>query len=229
MTQKDNLWTTWKSLIRDLLLLALIIFAARSAIADWNYVPTGSMKPTILEGDVIFINKLSYDLKLPFTTLRIAQWDNPQRGDVVVFFSPEDGTRMVKRIIGIPGDAIEMRENHLYINDETVEYSELDEKFIQVLPQIEQQTSAFALEHLDRQKHAVMVKPLEPAMKSFGPVSVPEGNYLVLGDNRDNSGDSRYFGYVERSQIIGRVLGILASWDKFHYYLPRTNRFFTSL
>ncbi len=229
MTQRPTIWKTWRSLIKDLLLLAFIIFAARSAIADWNYVPTGSMKPTILEGDVIFINKLSYDLKIPFTTLPIVQWGNPQIGDVVVFNAPKDGIRMVKRVIGTPGDVIEMRNNHLFINNKMVKYSELDENLIRVLPEKDQRMTEFALEHLGNQKHAVMEKPFEPAMRSFGPLGVPAGKYLVLGDNRDNSGDSRYFGFVERSQIVGQVLGVVASWDKFHYYLPRINRFFTAL
>ena len=205
MTLARDFWSAWRSLITDLVLLGLIIFAARSAIADWNYVPPGSMKPTILVGEVIFINKLSYDLKIPFTTLRIARWNNPQIGEVVVFNSPKDGTRMVKRIVGTPGDTIEMRDNHLLINDDTVKYSELDSNFFRMLPNNEKHKTEFALEHLENHTHAVMARPSEPAMRSFGPISVPKGKYLVLGDNRDNSGDSRYFGYVERSQIVGRV------------------------
>src|SRR3982750_3834292 len=83
--------------IRPLVIMVLILFAVRSSVADWNDVPTGSMKPSILEGDRIFVNKLAYDLKVPFTTLHIAQWSNPKPGDVVVFYSPDQGkgTRMV--------------------------------------------------------------------------------------------------------------------------------------
>jgi signal peptidase I len=87
-----------------------------SAIADWNDVPTGSMNPTILAGDRIFVNKLAYDLRISFTTWRLAHWDNPRRGEIVVFFSPVDGTRLVKRVIGVPGDVIAMNGNRLYIN-----------------------------------------------------------------------------------------------------------------
>src|SRR3954449_2152472 len=91
--------------LRSIALLALVIFAARSSLADWNDVPSGSMKPTILEGDRLYVNKLAYDLKIPFTTFHLAEWSNPQRGDIVVFFSPHDGQRLVKRAVGLPGDA----------------------------------------------------------------------------------------------------------------------------
>src|SRR5258708_26120151 len=106
----------WKKEIRPLLILTLVVFSIRSSLADWNDVPTGSMKPTIVEGDRVFVNKLAYDLKVPFTTWHIAQWDNPRRGDVVVFYSPHDGQRLVKRVIGLPGDSIELRNNVLFLN-----------------------------------------------------------------------------------------------------------------
>ena len=97
----------WKNLAREIKLLALmvlVLMAVRSAIADWNDVPSGSMNPTIVQGDRVFVNKLAYDLKVPFTTWHIAQWGNPKRGDIIVFFSPVDGTRLVKRVVGLPGD-----------------------------------------------------------------------------------------------------------------------------
>ena len=88
----------WRKEIRPLLLLLLVVCAVRSSLADWNDVPTGSMKPTILEGDRIFVSKIAYDLKIPFTTFEVARWDDPIRGDIVVFFSPLDGKRLVKRL-----------------------------------------------------------------------------------------------------------------------------------
>src|SRR4051794_11925214 len=99
----------WQKEIRPLLILAVVLFSIRSSLADWNDVPTGSMKPTILEGDRVFVNKLAYDLKVPFTTWHLADWANPKRGDVVVFYSPHDGIRLVKRVVGLPGDLIELR------------------------------------------------------------------------------------------------------------------------
>src|SRR5258707_5862749 len=106
----------WQKEIRPMLALAVILFSIRSSLADWNDVPTGSMKPTILEGDRVFVNKLAYDLKVPFTTWHIAQWGNPERGDVVVFFSPADGQRLVKRVVGVPGDRIELVDNQVLVN-----------------------------------------------------------------------------------------------------------------
>jgi len=92
--------------VRPFAFMVLLLCTFRSSIADWNDVPTGSMNPTILEGDRIFVNKLAYDLKLPFTTWHVAAWGDPGRGDVVVFYAP-DGTRMVKRVVGLPGDTSE--------------------------------------------------------------------------------------------------------------------------
>jgi len=99
----------WQKEIRPMLILALVLFCVRSSLADWNDVPTGSMKPTILEGDRVFVNKLAYGLKVPFTTWHLAEWANPKRGDIVVFFSPHDGTRLVKRVVALPGDVVELR------------------------------------------------------------------------------------------------------------------------
>jgi len=113
-------WTEW---IRSVLLIVLVITSFRSAVADWNDVPTGSMKPTIFEGDRIVVNKLAYDLKVPFTTLRVVSWANPTRGDIVVLYSPVDGKRLVKRVVGLPGDTIAMIEDRLIVNNVVVSYS----------------------------------------------------------------------------------------------------------
>src|SRR5215203_664293 len=86
----------WREWLKPVIIMAAIVLPLKSAIADWNWVPTGSMKPTILEGDLVLVNKLAYDLKVPFTLQRVATWDNPSRGDIVVFFSPHDGMRLIK-------------------------------------------------------------------------------------------------------------------------------------
>ena len=96
-------------------------------------MPTGSMKPTILEGDRIFVNKLAYDLKIPFTTWHLAQWDDPQCGDIVVFYSPSDGKRLVKRVVGLPGDRIGMWKNQVILNGVPLQYGSLEQTFIQEL------------------------------------------------------------------------------------------------
>src|SRR6266536_6439741 len=123
----------WRKEIRPLLILLLVICAVRSSLADWNDVPTGSMKPTIIEGDRVWVNKLAYDLKVPFTTWHIAEWSNPQRGDIVVFYSPYDGQRLVKRVIGLPGDTVELRNNALVINGQPVEYQPIAEEHLRDL------------------------------------------------------------------------------------------------
>ena len=219
----------WRQEIRPLLILALVVFSIRSSLADWNDVPTGSMKPTILEGDRVFVNKLAYDLKVPFTTWHIAEWSNPQRGDIVVFFSSKDGKRLVKRVIGLPGDTVELRDERLVINGQPVEYASPDPEMPAQLPEAERERSLFATEKLPTCPHAVMAIKGVPAMRTFGPVQVPDGYYFMMGDNRDDSLDSRSFGTVARDQIVGRATGVVLSLNKKNYWLPRWSRTCSSL
>ena len=132
-------WRQWRSL----LVIIFIVTAFRSAIADWNDVPTGSMKPTILEGDRIYVNKVAYDLKFPFTRWRLAKWSNPSRGEIVVFKSPADGKRLVKRVIGVPGDVVTLKNNRLIINGEQIEYGPLDEKISDQIEYIQRKNFEF--------------------------------------------------------------------------------------
>src|SRR4051794_12678044 len=164
----------WREAIRPLAITALIVFAARSSFADWNDVPTGSMKPTILEGDRVFVNKLAYDLKVPFTTLHIAEWSNPSRGDIVVFYSPKDGTRLVKRTVGLPGDTIELRNNQLVINGAAVEYKPIAEELLRDVAPSDRSNSVYAGEQLPGQAHLVASIPAVSAMRDFAPFRVPE-------------------------------------------------------
>ena len=219
----------WQTEIRPLLVFALVVFAVRSSLADWNDVPTGSMKPTILEGDRVFVNKLAYDLKVPFTTWHITEWGNPQRGDIVVFYSPHDGTRLVKRVIGLPGDAVELRNEQLFLNGKPVEYAPLDPAVSGQVETAERAHSRFATEQLPKRAHAVMAMPRVPARRTFEPVRVPEGHYFMMGDNRDNSFDSRFWGAVPRKEIIGRASAVVLSFDRDNYWLPRWRRCFTAL
>src|ERR1043166_5836902 len=102
--------------IKVFLVMILVISSLRSALADWNDVPTGSMKTTIEEGDRVVVNKLAYDLKVPFTLVELMKWSDPKRGDIVVLFSPADGVRPVKRVVAVPGDKFELRDNQPFIN-----------------------------------------------------------------------------------------------------------------
>ena len=194
--------------------MVLVLTSFRSAVADWNDVPHRSMKPSILEGDRIFVNKLAYGLKIPFTTIHLAHWSAPQRGEIVVFNSPADGTRLVKRVVGLPGDTVQMVNDRLYINGKAVQYQMIGSNII---------------ESLGGKPHKMMVIPQIRAMRSFGPVTVPAGEYFMMGDNRDNSADSRYFGTVKLNQILGRSSAVALSLDYDRHYMPRWNRFFKSL
>jgi len=212
------------------LAIVFVLFSFRSAVADWYDVPTGSMRPTILEGDRIFVNKLAYDLRIPFTNWRLASWDDPARGEVVIFPSPKDGVRLVKRIIGLPGDTVELRDNVLFINGVPSDYAPIEPDTLAQVPEAERAGRVFATERLTGgPSHAVSSIPAVPAQRTFSPQTVPPGHYLAMGDNRDQSADSRYFGFVPRESIVGRSSRVAISLDYSRWYLPRWSRIGRSL
>jgi signal peptidase I len=209
-------WREWKGFFIFLVLMVLF----RSAIADWNDVPSGSMLPTIVEGDRILINKLAYDVRIPLTHITVARLDEPRRGDIVVFDSKAADTRLVKRLIGVPGDVIEMRDNRLYINGEAARYGEV---FLT-------DAAIFAIESYGAMHHSVELdRQRASPYRSFGPVTVPKDQYLVLGDNRDNSADSRVRGFIPREEIVGRARYVVISLDPERHLMPRIDRFFHAL
>jgi signal peptidase I len=210
--------------VRIFVLMILIVSSLRSALADWNDVPTGSMKPTIQEGDRVVVNKLAYDLKIPFTTKKIIGWGDPKRGDIVVLFSPVDGTRLVKRVVAVPGDTVAMRDNQLYVNGAPAKQSP-----IAIVGTRDAGTAYVLDEDLTGHMHKVMLTPEIVAVRSFGPIEVTKGNYFVLGDNRDNSNDSRFIGFIERRRIVGKAVAVAFSLDRAHYFVPRFDRFFEGL
>ena len=211
------------------ILVALLIGTSfKSAIADWNDIPSGSMEPTILIGDRIFVNKLAYDLKIPYSRLHLAKWSDPKRGDIVVFYSPKDGKRLVKRVVGLPGDTLAMRQNMLFINGQFIKYASLTQKSLDQI-EIDQQTGhVFFNEKLPGKQHAVMFSLSRPSLNTFEPVAIPEGRYFMLGDNRDNSADSRFFGFVDRKLIVGRATMVVISREG-SFLHPRWSRFFKDL
>jgi len=209
-------WREWKGFAIFLVLMVLF----RSAVADWNDVPSGSMLPTIVEGDRILIEKLAYDVRIPLTHVTVARLDEPRRGDIVVFDSKAADTRLVKRLIGIPGDVIAMRDNRLFINGRAAEYGDLHFT----------DGAVFAIESFGAMHHSVEITPRRPSpYRSFGPVTVPKDQYLVLGDNRDNSADSRVRGFIPREEIIGRARYVVMSLDPERHLMPRIDRFFHAL
>lgn len=198
-----------------LLFIALMIMF-RSAVADWNDVPSGSMEPTIVPGDRIFVNKLAYDVRLPLTHVSLYRLAQPQRGEIVVFDSDAADRRLVKRVVGVPGDVVQMIEDRLWVNGEAAQYTELQSDEEAVL--FKESVQGFS--------HTVRLDSLNAGLaRSFGPVTVPENHYLVLGDNRHNSADSRFYGFVPREEIVGRSSTVVLSLNPDNFYLPRADRF----
>lgn len=204
---------------KSLAIFVVLMCIFRSAIADWNEVPTGSMKPTIVEGDRILVNKLAYDLRLPFTHISLFEIANPARGDIVVFDSKVSDKRLVKRVIGLPGDVIAMQDNVLTINGKTMNYLPLG-----FTPNaMDLKEDLFGLEH------TVRLSQEGSPHASFDSVTVPQGHYLALGDNRDNSADSRVIGFVPRNEIVGRSQRVVLSLNYDNYYMPRKDRVWHTL
>ena len=219
-------WIQWRLTV---LIIVVIVIPVKSSLADWNWVPSGSMNPTILEGDLVYVNKIAYDLRFPLTLYRLAKWSDPDRGDIIICFSPEDRIRLIKRVIAVPGDTVEMKSNTLFLNGRPVEYTKIDSKYIEYLPDNLKNHSLFAMEDLLGCTHPVMSTPSISARRSFGPITIPPDNYFVMGDNRDNSKDSRFFGLVERKVIVGKANALITSFDITDKYQPRLKRFFASL
>jgi signal peptidase I len=205
-------------------LLAFGLF--RTAVADWNPVPSGSMRPTIQEGDVVFVDRLAYQLKVPLTNVVVARTGEPARGDIVTFYSPLDGTRLVKRLVALPGDRVEMRDKQLWINGVAASYQPL----AHVVERAPDGTGIDALRLVetlgDRTRVVQWLRPPGASDRDrFGPLVIPADHYLMLGDNRDNSADSRWFGLVPRELLIGRADRILVSADIKGDWAPRFDRF----
>lgn len=216
---KHGLSKAWRE-YRGFVLFVVLMTVFRTALADWNVVPTGSMKPTILEGDRILVNKLAYDFKVPFTHISLHKFADPKRGDIVIFDSKAADTRLVKRVIGLPGETVQMIDNHLIIDGMEARYSNVDPVG----------DTTFATESYLNMSHRIeLVRLGASRLSTFGPVMVPSDCYLVLGDNRDNSADSRVYGFIPRDEIVGSAKTVVLSLNYDHYYLPRRDRFFRAL
>ena len=215
---------------RGFLIFMLGMLFFRSAMADWYAVPSGSMYPTVLVGDRIISNRLAYDVRLPFTDLVLQHIADPQRGDIVTFTSPADGTRLVKRLVGLPGDTIALRDEVLYINGVAATYTDGAGSAASSLVPDYSGAQVVQIETTHDSHRTILLMPQrDGVLRSFGPLQVPPGEYLMLGDNRDDSMDSRYIGCVPRAAITGRVSRVAFSLDSQRFLLPRFERFGVAL
>jgi signal peptidase I len=211
---------------RGFLVFILFFGFFRTAIADWNPIPSGSMRPTLLEGDVVLVYRLAFDLKVPLTNVVVARLGEPERGDIVTFSSPKDGTRLIKRLVALPGDTVAMRGKVLIVNGQAANYEPIGTVIEQPAPGLAVQALRLN-ESTGSRNHIVQWfrMPGDAEGDTFGPIVLPAERYLMLGDNRDNSADSRYFGLVPRELLIGRAVAILASADIKGNWAPRLGRF----
>jgi signal peptidase I len=174
----------------SLLIAALIAFFVRGFIIQAFKIPSGSMEPTLLVGDHLLVNRLSYVMKVPFTDIVLLNLGRPERGDVLVFRYPVDRTKdFIKRVIGREGDTIEIRDKVIYLNGQKME-----------------DPHAFFAEDS-------MIPAAFAPRDNFGPVTVPKDCYFVMGDNRDRSLDSRFWGFVRKNDLVGRALVLYFSWN----------------
>ena len=200
-------WEWFRSVVVALALFLVI----RSFFVEAFKIPTGSMEGTLLVGDFLLVNKLVYGAEVPFTHKRLPRLREPQHGDVIVFEWPEDPTKnFVKRLVGLPGDTVQMREGRLIRNGTPVK-----EQYVEHTEPIEIDPSPedfrWQREYLVRT--AAAATGYHPSRNNWGPLVVPKGNYFVLGDNRDNSLDSRYWGWVADSLVKGRPFVIYYSYS----------------
>lgn len=180
-----------------------IVLILRSFLVEPFQIPSGSMLPSLEVGDFILVNKYAYGLRLPVAGTKVMAMDDPQRGDVMVFKYPKDRkTNYIKRVIGISGDKIVYKNKQLWINDELV-----DEKLLANLP-----GRKLFEEQLGEKKHQLYEYKAQPNLGAEGEWVVPDNHYFMMGDNRDNSNDSRFWGFVPDELVVGKAFGIWMHW-----------------
>jgi len=180
-----------KEYLEPIVIAILIALFIRTFIIQAFKIPSSSMEPTLLVGDHLLVNKFIYGIEVPFTDAKLFQWKSPKRGDIIVFIYPKDRSKdFIKRVIGTEGEKVEVVRNKIYINDKL-----MDDRWGHY------------------QEEGSWTKYLQP-MEKFGPVVVPKNSLFVLGDNRDNSQDSRFWGFVHINAVRGKALVIYFSWDR---------------
>jgi len=195
--KKKSVWREWTEVIVIAVLMALVV---RAYLIQAFKIPSGSMEDTLLVGDHLFVNKFIYGTKVPFTDFSVLKFRDPRQGDVIVFEWPVDPSKdYIKRIIGVPGDVVEGKDKKIYVNG--VHYQN---------------------PHEIHKEDELVPKERNPR-DTFGPLTVPDNSYFVLGDNRDRSYDSRFWGFVSRDKIKGLAFIKYWSWD-WETLKPRLNR-----
>jgi signal peptidase I len=184
----------------------LFVLVIRSFIFEPFRIPSGSMMPTLLQGDYIFVKKFSYGLRLPVLETKIIETGQPERGDVVVFRLPEEPTiNYIKRIVGLPGDTVEYVNHRLTVNGESVPLQP------ETNPPLDDSAPRF-IENLGEREHAILIAHPGNTVRD-GVYKVPEGHYFMLGDNRDNSRDSRFLGMIPETHLVGEAVRIWMHMD----------------
>ena len=189
----------------------LIVFLLRSFVIEPFRIPSGSMLPTLQIGDYILVNKYQYGIRIPVANDKFIEIGSPKFGDVMVFRYPQDeSVNFIKRVIGLPGDTVHYIDKTLYINDQEVRQSDLEEYWINPKKGRKIQTALKQEEFAD-ETHQILIDNKKTSRNLK--ITVPENTYFVMGDNRDYSNDSRYWGFVPEELIIGKAFFIWFSWD----------------
>ena len=194
----------------------LVVFVLRSFLVEPFQIPSSSMVPTLEVGDYILVNKYTYGVRLPVVRTKVWALNEPRRGDVMVFFPPHmNDTYFIKRVVGLPGDTIAYRNKQLSVNGEP-----LEEEILAVLPEGASRYRV-GLESLGDTRHLVQVSESRQA-RDFS-VKVKPGHYFMMGDNRDNSSDSRIWGQVPEKDIVGKAFAVWMHWDSL-FSIPSFSR-----
>lgn len=191
--------------------ILLVVFILRSFFAEPYRIPSGSMKPTLLTGDFILVNKLTYGVRLPLFGTKLVERHTPERGDVLVFRFPVDySINFIKRVVALPGDKVKYQDKTVFINGEamTKEFKEISSDVSDYGTMLELKRFT---EQLNGVEHSIYIDPNRP--EEVVELEVPEGHYFVMGDNRDHSDDSRSWGFVPDELIIGKAIYVWMSWD----------------
>ena len=191
----------------------LAVFLIRSFVVEPFKIPSGSMMPTLLAGDFILVNKFTYGLRVPILNNTFIEIGKPERGDVFVFhYPPDPSIDYIKRVIGVPGDRVAYRNKQLFVNGEPVALSLVGD-YQYVAPGLNMVTAQQYQEQLGEVRHDVLIE--QSSLAIDGEVEVPAGHYFAMGDNRDNSKDSRFWGFVPENNLVGKAFLIWWNFDNF--------------